>query len=156
MQILFIGNEEFIQAKPDKVKAFMKAVKRGTEYMFQQPADAYELFVEMKPHMNSDVNRKIFQRSFRYMSLDMKNVQRDWDKVTKYCKRLGIVDDGFEQNQTNDFLTWSLNPEFPAGFIQPAMETGALSKCKGDVCKTFTGEPVKTIQGEYFPVCSAR
>ncbi|KAI8577917.1 hypothetical protein K450DRAFT_249868 [Umbelopsis ramanniana AG] len=144
--ILFIGNEDFIRANPEKVKAFMKAVKRGSEYMFQQPADAYELFVEMKPYMNSDVNRKIFQRSFRYMSYDMKNVRRDWDKVTKYCKRLGIVDDGFEQNQTNDFLTWSLNPEDPAGFIHPTIETGVLNKCKGDLCKSVTSERVIPIQ----------
>jgi pyrimidine precursor biosynthesis enzyme len=125
----------------------MKAVKRGSEYMFQQPADAYELFVEMKPHMDSDVNRKIFQRSFRYMSFDMKNVQRDWDKVTMYCKRLGIVDDSFKQNQNNDFLTWPLNPEAPAGFINPTIETGVMSKCKRGVCRNSTSKPVEAIQG---------
>jgi len=136
--ILFIGNEEFIQRNPDKVKAFMKAVKRGADYMFENPANAYELFVEMKPHMNSEVNRKIFQRSFRYMSKDLKNVQRDWDKVTNYCKRLEIVDDSFKQNQTNDFLTWTLNRESPPGFINPTVDTRVLSKCHNGAC----GRPV--------------
>jgi len=83
--------------------------------MFAQPAAAYELFVEMKPHMTSEVNRKIYQRSFRYMSRDLKNVQRDWDKVTKYCKRLEIVDDGFVQNMTNEFY--------------PTIDTGVLADC---------------------------
>ncbi|KAF9289040.1 glycylpeptide N-tetradecanoyltransferase [Mortierella antarctica] len=127
--ILFIGNEAFIANNPEKVSAFMRAVKRGADYMFPQPAAAYELFVEMKPHMNSEVNRKIFQRSFRYMSHDLKNVQRDWDKVTKYCKRLDIVDDSFVQNQTNEFLTWTLDPERPAGFVNPIVDTGVLTKC---------------------------
>ncbi|KAG0354110.1 NMT1/THI5 like-domain-containing protein [Gamsiella multidivaricata] len=126
--ILFIGNETFIQNNPEKVTAFMKAVKRATDYMFAQPAAAYELFVEMKPHMHSEVNRKIFQRSFRYMSHDLKNVQRDWDKVTKYCKRLGIVDDSFVQNQTNEFLSWPKEPESPAGFVNPTVDTGVLAK----------------------------
>ncbi|KAF9383893.1 glycylpeptide N-tetradecanoyltransferase [Podila verticillata] len=127
--IMFIGNEPFIAKNPEKVSAFMRAVKRGADYMFAQPAAAYELFVEMKPHMNSEVNRKIFQRSFRYMSHDLKNVQRDWDKVTKYCKRLDIVDDNFVQNQTNEFLTWSLDAERPAGFVNPTLDTGVLAKC---------------------------
>jgi len=127
--IMFIGNEPFIAKNPEKVSAFMRAVKRGADYMFAQPATAYELFVEMKPHMNSEVNRKIFQRSFRYMSHDLKNVQRDWDKVTKYCKRLGIVDDSFVQNQTNEFLTWTLDAERPAGFVNPTLDTGVLAKC---------------------------
>jgi len=97
--------------------------------MFAQPAAAYELFVEMKPHMTSEVNRKIYQRSFRYMSRDLKNVQRDWDKVTKYCKRLEIVDDGFVQNMTNEFLTWPMEPESAPGFIYPTIDTGVLADC---------------------------
>ncbi|KAG0264973.1 glycylpeptide N-tetradecanoyltransferase [Mortierella polycephala] len=127
--VLYIGNETFIQNNPEKITAFMKAVKRATDYMFAQPAAAYELFVEMKPHMDSEVNRKIFQRSFRFMSHDLKNVQRDWDKVTKYCKRLEIVDDNFVQNQTNEFLTWPMEPESPAGFTNPTVDTGVLAKC---------------------------
>ncbi|KAF7730584.1 glycylpeptide N-tetradecanoyltransferase [Apophysomyces ossiformis] len=136
--ILYIGNEQFIQNNPEKVKAFMKAVKRGTDYMFADPAKAYELFVEMKPHMNSEVNRKIFQRSFRYMSRDLKNVQRDWNKVTNYCKRLEIVDDSFVQNQTNEFLTWPLNPESPPGFVNPTVDTGVLACCAGSCRSTVT------------------
>ncbi|KAG0231215.1 glycylpeptide N-tetradecanoyltransferase [Actinomortierella wolfii] len=127
--ILFIGNETFISNNPEKVTAFMRAVKRGADYMFAQPAAAYEHFVEMKPHMNSEVNRKIFQRSFRYMSRDLKNVQRDWNKVTNYCKRLDIVDDSFVQNQTNEFLTWTLDAERPAGAVNPTVDTGVLAKC---------------------------
>ncbi|KAF9971891.1 glycylpeptide N-tetradecanoyltransferase [Actinomortierella ambigua] len=127
--ILFIGNESFIGNNPDKVRAFMSAVKRGADYMFAQPAAAYELFVEMKPHMNSEVNRKIFQRSFRYLSHDLKNVQRDWDKVTNYCKRLDIVKEGFVQNQTNEFLSWELEPERAAGAVNPTIDTGVLAKC---------------------------
>ncbi|KAF9160727.1 glycylpeptide N-tetradecanoyltransferase [Actinomortierella ambigua] len=127
--ILFIGNESFIANNPDKVRAFMRGVKRGADYMFANPAAAYELFVEMKPHMNSEVNRKIFQRSFRYLSHDLKNVQRDWDKVTKYCKRLDIVNDSFVQNQTNEFLSWTLEPERPAGAVNPTVDTGVLAKC---------------------------
>jgi pyrimidine precursor biosynthesis enzyme len=142
----------FIQKNPEKVKAFMKAVKRGADYMFQNPADSYELFVEMKPHMNSLINRKIFQRSFRYMSHDMKNVQRDWDKVTNYCKRLGIVDDVFVQNQTNDFLSWPLKPESPAGYINPTVDTGVLNKCTSDRCMPLASKLAKEAQGLFYPV----
>ncbi|KAF9290389.1 glycylpeptide N-tetradecanoyltransferase [Mortierella alpina] len=137
--ILFIGNENFIAQNPEKVAAFMKAVKRGADYMFAQPAAAYELFVEMKPHMTTEVNRKIYQRSFRYMSRDLKNVQRDWDKVTKYSKRLEIVDDNFVQNMTNEFLTWPMEPESAPGFIHPTVDTGVLAKCP---CSSHVAVPV--------------
>ncbi|KAG0261039.1 glycylpeptide N-tetradecanoyltransferase [Linnemannia exigua] len=112
--ILFIGNETFIQNNPEKVAAFMKAIKRGADYMFEKPAAAYELFVEMKPHMDSVVNRKIYQRSFPTFS--------------RYCKRLEIVDDKFVQNMTNEFLTWPMQPDTPPNFIHPTVDTGVLAK----------------------------
>lgn len=100
--------------------------------MIASPAIAYNRYVEMKPHLDTDINRKIFQRSFRYFSRDLKNVERDWNKVTNYCKRLNIVDTGFEQNQTNEFLTWSLLPEGPGGVEPPTVETDVVKGgCKG-------------------------
>lgn len=80
----------------------------------------------MKPHLDSDINRKIFQRSFRYFSRDLKNVERDWNKVTNYCKRLDIVDSSFVQNQTNEFLTWPLLPESEPGVEPATVETGVV------------------------------
>ncbi|KAI8071444.1 NMT1/THI5 like-domain-containing protein [Gongronella butleri] len=130
--ILYIGNENFIDANPDKVRKFMAAVKKGTDFMLKDPAAAYELFVEMKPWMDGHVNRKIFQRSFRYMSRDLKNVPRDWNKVTNYCKRLAIIDDAFVQNQSNDYLTWELLPESAPGFIYPTINTGVVKQKDAD------------------------
>ncbi|ORX94732.1 NMT1-domain-containing protein [Basidiobolus meristosporus CBS 931.73] len=109
--ILFIGNEKFINENPEKVAKFMKAIKRAMDFIQAKPEESYELLVDLKPAMNTPVNRKIFDRSFIYFSKDLKNVQRDWNKVTNYCKRLGIVDEAFRQNMTNDFLTWPLLPE---------------------------------------------
>ncbi|KAI1304420.1 glycylpeptide N-tetradecanoyltransferase [Mortierella claussenii] len=143
--ILFIGNETFINNNPDKVAAFMKAIKRATDYMFAHPSQAYEHFVEMKPHMDSEVNRKIFQRSFRYMSKDLKNVQRDWDKVTNYCKRLGIVDDAFVQNQTNEFLKWDFELEKEGGAVNDTVDTGVLAKCG---CKDYVKVDIKINKGD--------
>lgn len=125
-QILYIGNEEFIQNNPEKIEKYLRAIKRATDYMIAGPADAYKKYVEMKPHLDNDINRKIFQRSFRYFSRDLKNVERDWNKVTNYCERLNIVDPGFKQNQTNEFLTWSLLPEGPSGVEPPTVETGVV------------------------------
>jgi pyrimidine precursor biosynthesis enzyme len=61
--------------------------------------------------MGTELNRKIFERSFAYFSKDLKNVRRDWDKVTKYGKRLGVLDDSFEPNYTNSYLEWTLSGE---------------------------------------------
>ncbi|EGD96152.1 thiamine biosynthesis protein Nmt1 [Trichophyton tonsurans CBS 112818] len=109
--ILYIGNEKFISENPEKVKKFMKAVKRATDYVLEKPEAAFEEYIDMKPIMNTAVNRKIYERSYAYFSKDLKNVARDWEKVTKYGKRLGVLDKSFKPNYTNEFLTWEMEPE---------------------------------------------
>ncbi|KAK2855725.1 glycylpeptide N-tetradecanoyltransferase [Arthroderma sp. PD_2] len=109
--ILYIGNEKFISENPEKVQKFMKAVKRATDYVLEKPEAAYEEYIDMKPIMDTAVNRKIYERSYAYFSKDLKNVSRDWEKVTKYGKRLGVLDESFKPNYTNEFLTWEMEPE---------------------------------------------
>ncbi|PGH17230.1 hypothetical protein AJ80_04872 [Polytolypa hystricis UAMH7299] len=109
--ILYIGNETFLSQNPEKVAKFLKAVKKATDYVLAKPDEAYAEYVAVKPIMGTAVNRKIFERSYAYFSKDMKNVQRDWEKVTNYGKRLGILDQGFQPNYTNKFLGWELEPE---------------------------------------------
>lgn len=93
---------------PDKIAKFMKAVKRATDHVLSSPVSAYETYIDIKPEMASVVNRKIFERSYAYFSKDLKNVQRDWEKVTKYGKRLGVLNEDFKPNYTNNFLDWNL------------------------------------------------
>ncbi|KAL2151235.1 hypothetical protein VTH82DRAFT_6333 [Thermothelomyces myriococcoides] len=109
--ILYIGNERFVAENPDKVRAFMRAVKRATDFVLANPEQSWKEYVDFKPVMGTPLNRKIFERSFAYFSRDLKNVKRDWDKVTRYGKRLGVLDESFQPNYTNEFLDWPLNPE---------------------------------------------
>jgi pyrimidine precursor biosynthesis enzyme len=89
----------------------MRAVKRATDAVIADPAGTYEEYVDMKPIMATPVNRKIYERSYAYFSRDLKNVSRDWEKVTRYGKRLGILEDDFESNYTNEFLSWGLDAD---------------------------------------------
>lgn len=107
--ILYIANDAFLAKNKDQVAKFMTAVKRATDYVLAEPARTYGEYVDMKPAMATEVNRKIFERSFAYFSRDLKNVARDWEKVTRYGKRLGILDEAFVPNYTNGFLTWKLD-----------------------------------------------
>lgn len=79
--ILYIGNDDFIAKNPEKVVKFLKAVKKATEYVLTSPSQAYDDYVDFKPEMGTAVNRKIFERSFAYLSKDLKNVDRDWVRV---------------------------------------------------------------------------
>nr|POF01364.1 4-amino-5-hydroxymethyl-2-methylpyrimidine phosphate synthase [Quercus suber] len=105
--ILYIGNEAFISQNPEKVRAFMRAVKRATDFVLSSPEKAWAEYCDFKPVMATELNRKIFERSFAYFSKDLQNVARDWEKVTKYGKRLGVLDASFSPNYTNEFLTWN-------------------------------------------------
>ncbi|KAE9973619.1 hypothetical protein EG328_004290 [Venturia inaequalis] len=109
--VLYIGNEKFLSENPEKVAKFMRAVKRATDYVLAEPEKAWADYVDFKPAMASALNRKIFERSYAYFSKDLKNVERDWTKVTKYGKRLGVLDEAFVPNYTNSFLSWNLEGE---------------------------------------------
>ncbi len=109
--ILYIGNEKFIAENPVKVEAFMRAVKKATDFVLAEPDKAFKEYVDFKPVMGTELNRKIFERSYAYFSKDLKNVARDWEKVTKYGKRLGVLDESFQPNYTNEFLTWPFEGE---------------------------------------------
>ena len=103
-----LANNSFLAENPDKVEKFMAAVKRATNYVLASPAQAYKTYIDIKPEMASAVNTKIFERSFAYFSKDLKNVQRDWEKVTRYGKRLGVLSADFTPNYTNEYLKWTL------------------------------------------------
>lgn len=109
--ILYIGNEKFIAENPGKARAFMRAVKKATDFVIQSPENAWAEYVDFKPVMGTELNRKIFERSFAYFSKDLQNVDRDWQKVTKYGKRLGVLEESFKPNYTNEFLEWTLEKD---------------------------------------------
>lgn len=130
--ILYIGNERFIAENPDKVHAFMRAVKRATDFVLEQPEQAWAEYVDFKPVMGTALNRKIFERSFAYFSRDLKNVKRDWEKVTRYGKRLCVLDEAFEPNYTNEFLEWTLE----ADSTDPAGDQKRMAQLQKDVAQT--------------------
>ncbi|KAG9530771.1 NMT1-domain-containing protein, partial [Aureobasidium melanogenum] len=109
--ILYIGNETFIAQNPEKVKGFLRACKKATDFVLASPSKAYEEYIAFKPSMGTSLNRKIFERSFAYFSKDMKNVARDWNKVTAYGKRLGVLPEEYTPNYTNEFLEWTFDTE---------------------------------------------
>jgi pyrimidine precursor biosynthesis enzyme len=73
-----IGNDSFIANNPEKVKAFLRAVKRATDEVVADPEASLAVYISAKPAMGTSVNRKIFERSFAYFSRDLQNVKRDW------------------------------------------------------------------------------
>ena len=104
-----VANDNFMTENPEKLRKFMRAAKRATNYVLSSPAEAYSEYIDIKPEMASAVNKKIFERSYAYFSKDLKNVQRDWEKVTRYGKRLEVLAEDFQPNYTNEFLGWELD-----------------------------------------------
>lgn len=71
--ILYIANDNFVHQCPDKVRAFMRAVKRAADDLFNQPQQAWQDFKRFKKSMQGTINDRIFERSFAYMSRDCAN-----------------------------------------------------------------------------------
>jgi len=146
--ILYIANDAFLAAHPEKVRAFLRAVKRATDFVLAQPDQAWAELIDFKSALNSPTNRKIFERSFAYFSPDLQNVRRDWDKVTRYGKRLGVLDESFEPNYTNEFLGWGLEADSkdPTGdqkrmveLQRGVMREGGFKRLENAGAKTVVG-----------------
>jgi len=102
--ILYIGNEAFLSSQPETVRKFMAACQQATRYVVEEPERAFADLCTALPHLSTRLNLEIFQRSLPYFSHSLHNVERDWVKVVAYSKRLGILDEKFVPNYTNDYL----------------------------------------------------
>lgn len=131
--VLYIGNENFVARNPDRVRSFMRAVKRATDLVLADPQAAWEQYVAFKPVMAGHLHRTMFERSFAFFSPDLKNVPRDWAKVTSYGRRLGLLGQDFTPNYTNDFLAWTLEPDSrdPVGDQRRMAELQRDVACRG-------------------------
>lgn len=113
--IQIIVSERTMQ-QPERVRSFLKALQRGAAYTTEKPEEAYELLCQIKPQLRTPMYHKIFIHSLPFFSRNIANVPRDWEKVSRYCRHLGIIDESFD---LNNCYTNSLLPEAPWSDLQP-------------------------------------
>ncbi|GMF49607.1 unnamed protein product [[Candida] boidinii] len=132
--VLYIANDDFIRNNKDSVYKFMNAIKKATDFVINNPIQAFEDYCSIKSEMNSDLNYKVYERCFAYLSASCYNVKRDWLKVNNYGKRLLVLPTDFTPNYTNEFLSW---PE-PAEVSDPN-EAQRLMGIHQESCKCNGG-----------------
>ncbi|CAI4585299.1 ALS_1a_G0032060.mRNA.1.CDS.1 [Saccharomyces cerevisiae] len=96
----------FCTKNPEKVRKFLKAIKKATDYVLADPVKAWKEYIDFKPQLNNDLSYKQYQRCYAYFSSSLYNVHRDWKKVTGYGKRLAILPPDYVSNYTNEYLSW--------------------------------------------------
>lgn len=132
--ILYICNDEFLRKNPEKVKKFLKAIKKATDFVLEQPDEAWREYLAFKPVLNDELSYKQFERCYAYFSSSLYNVHRDWKKVTGYGKRLDILPPDYVANYTNEYLSW---PE-PAEVADP-LEAQRLMAIHQEKCRNCGG-----------------
>ncbi|CAI4301627.1 CQI_4a_G0006690.mRNA.1.CDS.1 [Saccharomyces cerevisiae] len=95
-----------VASNPEKVRKFLKAIKKATDYVLADPVKAWKEYIDFKPQLNNDLSYKQYQRCYAYFSSSLYNVHRDWKKVTGYGKRLAILPPDYVSNYTNEYLSW--------------------------------------------------
>lgn len=98
------------------IEGFLRATQRGAAFTTEQPEEAFELLCQAKPQLRTETYKKIFVRTLPFFSRTLFNVERDWNKVCRYAKHLGILDPefGIQTCYTNDYL-----PEKPHSDLEP-------------------------------------
>lgn len=97
---MVLANDEFRAKNPEKVAAVMRAIKRGADDIFANPKQAWLEVCKFKKTFRAELFGKIYERCFPFMSRDLRNVKRDWVKVSAYCHRIGVCDANFTPNYT--------------------------------------------------------
>ncbi|CAB4256486.1 similar to Saccharomyces cerevisiae YDL244W THI13 Protein involved in synthesis of the thiamine precursor hydroxymethylpyrimidine (HMP) [Maudiozyma barnettii] len=128
--ILYICNDKFLKENPEKVRKFLVAIKKATDYVLSDPVTAWKEYVNFKPQLDNELSYKQFQRCYAYFSESLFNVHRDWKKVTAYGKRLAILPPNYEANYTNEFLSW-VEPEE----VSDPLEAQRLMAIHQDRCR---------------------
>lgn len=114
--IQFIVHEDIIKGQPAMLEKFMRATQRGAAFTTEHPEDAFEILCQCKPQLRSDLYKKIFTHTLPFFSHNLLNVERDWNKVGRYTKHLGIIPKEFNVSTlyTNEYIA-----ESPYSEIEP-------------------------------------
>ena len=104
--ILMIGHQDYINQNPKMLKNLMSATLKGVELTRELPQEAFECLIKIKPQLDNSLFRKIFNHTLPFFSKDCLNVERDWEKVQGYAKKLGILEksDELKAYYTNRFI----------------------------------------------------
>lgn len=112
--IQFIVPERML-ANPQLIQGFLKATQRGAAFTTERPDEAYELLCQVKPQLRTTMYQTIFNHTLPFFSRTLVNVERDWNKVMRYGKHLGVIKESFDITQcySNDFLPLSPHSDLP-------------------------------------------
>ena len=82
----------------------------------ENPDEAFALLCQSKPQLRTAMYQTIFNRTLPFFSRTLMNVERDWDKVSRYGKHLGLIDETFTTSAcySNAFL-----PDSPYSELKP-------------------------------------
>ena len=102
--------------QPELMRNFLIATQRGAAFTTEHPEEAYELLCQSQPQLRSDLYHKIFIRTLPFFSRNIRNVERDWNKVGSYCRHLGIIDNHFDITDcySNEYLPATPYSDLPA------------------------------------------
>lgn len=114
--IQYIVPDALLQQNPELVKGFLRAVSRGAAFTTEHPEEAFEFLCRAKPQLRNAMYQKVFLHSLPFFSRNVYNVERDWDKVGRYTKHLGVIDSNFDIKEcySNAFL-----PNVPHSDLKP-------------------------------------
>lgn len=123
--IQFIVHENILREQPEMLEKFMRATQRGAAFTTEHPEEAFETLCISNPRLHNEMYKKVFLRTLPFFSRNLLNVDRDWNKVSRYAKYLGIVPQDFDVSTlyTNRYIS-----EAPYSELEPI--TNCLSTCR--------------------------
>lgn len=109
--IQVIAHDSFLaQENHQSIHYFIQALQQGLHFTKENPKQAWQCLIATKPNLDTRVYQRIFQATLPYFSINLKNIDRDWEKVRNYAQRLNITQSPLALSEcyTNRFFSNTL------------------------------------------------
>lgn len=105
--IQLISHGSFLSEQPSLLQNFLQALSQGMKITRENPDYAWECLLKIKPRLNTETYQQIFYQCLPFFSKDLRNNERDWDKVGHYAQKLNITSAPMVATHcyTNQFFT---------------------------------------------------
>ncbi len=99
-ELLFVVHPGFLAQKLEEVRAVLRAIAKGIEYVREHPEESFSLFTQIFPELSDELNRRSFAAT---LPLYAKMVRHDdrprWENMQEFLLRTGMITKRFPMEE---------------------------------------------------------
>lgn len=99
-ELLFVVHPDLLEKRLGEVRAVLRAISKGIEYVLAHPEESFSLFTKVFPELSDELNRRSFEVT---RPLYAKGVRHDdqprWEAMQDFLLRTGMINKTFPMEE---------------------------------------------------------